>query len=543
MTATPIGTTFVVGSGPTGLVSAIALRTQGFDVRIIDKMTEPSSYSKALVIWARTLELLDGHLDVRTIVDAGIPARKMRLFAKGEKVAEVGLEATGSRFVGGLFMPQYDIERILTARLLELGVTVERGLELTGFEQTGPDSVEMTLRDSEGRETTASADWLIDCSGAHSFVRHHLDLGDCHTGELSMRFAIADVVLSGAERDLPGPAEGIASNFTHPDGLCVFFPVDETRYRIVLEDDSIEEGSTPELAELTQAVRLRTGLDLELSDPTWLTSFGVRERVLNDFGLGRVLIAGDAAHVHSPAGGHGMNTGIQDAINLAWKIGLISRGVAGNTTLRSYSEERSEIGRQIVTSSNHMPRLMTIQNPVMQFARNTAMHLALGFDSVQGKALRSLSMIDLNYRNFGLRSSSSIRRNRDSLHPGDRLPPSPLQSPDGEVHVDELTRPDRFTLFVLESPGTPDFNRACDEMARTVERLPEALRPLVELVPIHASESSAVSRGHCFDVTGELRAQAGFGGHGAMLVRPDRHVAFFCGALDGEPILNWFAGL
>ena len=80
-------------------------------------------------------------------------------------------------------------------------------------------------------------------------------------------------------------------------------------------------------------------------------------------------------------------------------------------------------------------------------------------------------------------------------------------------------------------------------MARTVERLPEALRPLVELVPIHASESSAVSRGHCFDVTGELRAQAGFGGHGAMLVRPDRHVAFFCGALDGEPILNWFAGL
>ncbi|MDG1898960.1 MAG: FAD-dependent monooxygenase, partial [Phycisphaerales bacterium] len=293
----------------------------------------------------------------------------------------------------------------------------------------------------------------------------------------------------------------------------------------------------------TQAVRLRTGLDLELSDPSWLTSFGVRERVLNDFGLGRVLIAGDAAHVHSPAGGHGMNTGIQDAINLAWKIGLISRGVAGNTTLRSYSEERSEIGRQIVTSSNHMTRLMTIQNPVMQFARNTAMHLALGFDSVQGKALRSLSMIDLNYRNFGLRSSSSIRRNRDSLHPGDRLPPIPLQSADGEVHVDELTRPDRLTLFVLESPGTPDFDKACEEMARTVERLPDALRPLVELVPIHASESSAVSRGHCFDVTGELRAQVGFGGHGAMLVRPDRYVAFFCGALDGQPIVNWFAGL
>ena len=543
MTLSPTGTAFVVGSGPTGLVSAIALRTHGFDVRIIDKASEPSSHSKALVVWARTLEQLDGHLDVDALIDAGIKGRSMRLFAKGDKVAEVGLSETDSRFVGGLFMPQYDLERILTERLLQLGVTVERGRELIGFERTAPDSVEMMLRDSDGRETGATADWLIDCSGAHSFVGHHLELG-ATTDELPVRFCIADVVVSGSDGAMPHPAEGIASNFTHPDGLCVFFPIDGSRYRIVLEDDSVEEGSAPDLGELTRTVCRRTGLDLELSDPAWLTSFGVRERVLDQYGEGRILIAGDAAHTHSPAGGHGMNTGVQDAINLAWKIALVSRGVAGDPILRSYSEERSEIGRQIVASSDHMTRVMTLRNPVMQFARNTAMHVALGFDGVQRKALRSLSMIDLNYRNFGLRSSSSIRRDRDSLQPGDRLPPIPLSSSDGdEVHVDQLARPDRFTIFVVESPGTPDFARACEQMARTVQLLPEALRPLVDLVPVHASEASAVSRGECFDTAGAVRASAGFRGHGAMLVRPDRHIAFFCGALDGEPILNWFSGL
>ena len=539
MTASSIGTAFVVGSGPTGLASAIALRTQGFDVRIIDRSLEPSTHSKALVVWARTLELLDDHLDVDRLIDSGIPGRTMRLFASGRKVAEIGLEETDSRFVGGLFLPQYDLERILAERVLELGVTLERGLELIGFEQTTDHTVDVTLRDSKGAQITASADWLIDCSGSHGVVRRHLDLGDRHRAELPVRFSIADVVVSGAAHEMPAPSEGIASNFTHPEGLCVFFPVDDARYRIVLEDDSIDEGAVPDLTELARAVRQRTGLELELSDPAWLTSFGVRERVLADYGVGRVLIAGDAAHVHSPAGGHGMNTGIQDAINLAWKIALVSRGVAGHTTLRSYSEERSEIGRQIVMSSDHMTRLMTLRNPVMRFARDAAINVALGFDPVQRKALRSLSMLDLNYRNVGLRSSSSIRRDRDSLHPGDRLPPIALQSSGDRIHVDELTRPDRFTLFVLESPATPDFDRALEEMGSLLERLPDALRPLVQLVPIHADEA----RGEVCDVSGDLRARAGFRGHGAMLVRPDRHVAFFCGALDGQPVLDWFAGL
>ena len=539
MTASSIGTAIVVGSGPTGLASAIALRTQGFDVRIIDRSPEPSMHSKALVVWARTLESLDGHLDVERLIHAGISGRTMRLFARGRKVAEVGLEETDSRFIGGLFLPQYDLERILTERVVELGVTVERGLELMGFEQTTDHTVDVTLRDSEGAQSTASADWLVDCSGSHSLVRRHLDLGDSHRAELPVRFSIADVVVSGAAHEMPAPSEGIASNFTHPEGLCVFFPVDDARYRIVLEDDSIDEGAVPDLTELARAVRRRTGLELELSDPAWLTSFGVRERVLADYGVGRVLIAGDAAHAHSPAGGHGMNTGIQDAINLAWKIALVSRGVAGHATLRSYSEERSEIGRQIVMSSDHMTRLMTLRNPVMRFARDTAINVALGFDPVQRKALRSLSMLDLNYRNFGLRSSSSIRRDRDSLHPGDRLPPIALQSSGDRIHVDELTRPDRFTLFVLESPATPDFDRALEEMGGVLERLPDALRPLVQLVPIHADEA----RGEVCDGSGALRARAGFRGHGAMLVRPDRYIAFFCGALDGQPVLDWFAGL
>ncbi len=542
MTASPIGTAFVVGSGPTGLVSAIALRNHGFDVRIIDRMVEPSTHSKALVIWARTLELLDGHLDVDRLLDEGIHGKRMQLFSRGNRVGEIGLDETDSRFVGALFMPQYDIERILCERAVELGVVVERGVELIGFQETTNDSVEVTLRGADGQETTTSADWLIDCSGAHGTISRDLKI-DCDGNDVSKRFSIADVVISGGAGHLPGPGEGIASNFTHPEGLCVFFPIDQSRYRIVLDDDSMEEGAVPVLEELAAKVRTRTGLELELSDPAWLTSFGVRERVLDEYGRGRILIAGDAAHVHSPAGGHGMNTGIQDAINLAWKIALVSRGVAGDPLLASYSAERSEIGRQVVTSSDHMMRVMTVQNPVLQFARNTALHVALGFDSVRGKALRSLSMIDLNYRNFGLRAASSIRRDRDALQPGDRLPPVALQSTDGEeTHLDELARADRLTIFVFEAPGTPDFARACEEVRDTVQGLPEGLREVVAVVPIHASKETTSDHA-CFDVSGECRAQAGFHGHGAMLVRPDRHVSFFCGALDCGPMRNWFEGL
>jgi 2-polyprenyl-6-methoxyphenol hydroxylase-like FAD-dependent oxidoreductase len=543
MTATNIGTAFIVGSGPTGLATAIALRNHGFEVRIIDKASQPSSHSKALVIWARTLELLDGHLDVQTILDVGMSAEKMQLFAKGVKIGEIGLAETDSRFNGGIFMPQYDLERILADRLTELGVVIERGVELTAFQQMEDASVEVTVRDSNGQESTARAEWLIDCSGAHGLISRQLDIES--TGDdLPLRFSIADVVISGADDLMPAPSQGIASNFTHPDGLCVFFPIDDSRYRIVLEDDSIEKGSIPEIDVMAEIVRLRTGLDLVLSDPAWITSFGVRERVLSEYIKGNILIAGDAAHTHSPAGGHGMNTGIQDAINLAWKLALVSRGVAGDPLLKSYSDERSEIGRRVVASSDYLTRAMTIQNPVLQFARNTAMHLALGFDAVQRKALRSLSMIDINYRNFGLRASSSIRRDRDSLHPGDRLPPISLQSADGQAtHLDELARPDRFTLFVIESPGTPDFAQACEEMSRTITQMPEALQAVVNMVAVHACEESAASGHECFDTSGEVRTQTGFHGHGAMLVRPDRHVAFFCGALDGAPVLNWFAGL
>jgi 2-polyprenyl-6-methoxyphenol hydroxylase-like FAD-dependent oxidoreductase len=405
----------VVGGGPVGLAMALSLAVHGMSVRIIDRDSEPTDLSKALVIWARTLEVLDGLIDADRFIEAGITVKGAEIHHQDRMLARIDLMQVRSRFKAGLFLPQSTTEKLLIERLAELGVVVERETELLSFTDSG-DHVDVVLRDSAGVEHAASTPWLLGCDGSHSTVRHGLGL-DFPGGENPERFVLGDVHV---DVDLPGDR---VSGFFHHSGVLMFFPIVGGRFRVFANTPEVDaDQGDPTMEELQAIVTRRVDRPIRISDPHWLGAFRIRDRVLESYRSGRCLLAGDSAHVHSPAGGQGMNTGIQDAVNLGWKLALHSRGIGSETLIDSYSEERAAVGRKVVSTTTRLTDVVTSRNPFVQAIRNTAIQLGSGIPMVQKMITQALAMIVVNYRNVGIRGNDAVHRHHSSFDAGDRVP-------------------------------------------------------------------------------------------------------------------------
>lgn len=522
----------VSGAGPVGLVAAIALKCHGVDVRVIDRNEGPTDLSKAVSMWARTLEVLDGMVDAQEFVKAGIQIVGARIRRPSGPIGDVDLTGLPSRFGVGVFLPQATTERILLEHLGELGVDVERRTELVSFDDRG-DHVEATIRDSEGTESTMQTPWLLGCDGSHSTVRHALGL-HFTGGEDPDRFVLGDVHVDG------GLLPDHVNAFLGDASACVFLPISDDRYRMVANTPNTEaDAGDPTLEELQQLADERTGMDLRLHDPVWLAAFRIRDRVLEQYRSGRCLLAGDAAHVHSPVGGQGMNTGIQDAVNLGWKVAFHMRGVGSETLIESYSEERAAVGQKLVASTKRITDIMTAENHLLRMARNTIMRVALSTKKMKDGIAKGLAMISVNYRNVGIRGADAIPRRSGAIRSGDRLPLIEVASVDGVLSaLDAELDPTKFTLLVLESPETPDFPTAVKVM---LAGIPESVREVVEVIAITTGSTEVGSDVRVFqDSTGVAGEMMGFRGHGAVLIRPDRYTALFMGALDAAALGKWF---
>jgi 2-polyprenyl-6-methoxyphenol hydroxylase-like FAD-dependent oxidoreductase len=335
----------VVGAGPVGLTMAAELARYGVPVRIIDKAAERTDKSKALVLWSRSLELIERMGCVASFIEAGSKTTAANIIADGDRIAHISLETIASPYPYALMIPQCDTERFMEQHLNACGVHVERQVELVRFEQER-DRVTAVLRHADGHEETATAQWLIGSDGAHSAVRHGLGMqfeGDT----LPSNWVLADVHLAGG----PSPPGEIAI-YWHAEGVLVMFPITPGRYRVIADvgETKAEEHRVDPTLEQVQALLDQRGPGgIVASAPIWLAAFNINERKVADYSAGRAFLTGDAAHVHSPAGGQGMNTGMQDACNLAWKLALVTRGLAdAEPLLSSYSLERSEVGRQVL---------------------------------------------------------------------------------------------------------------------------------------------------------------------------------------------------
>ena len=382
----------VVGAGPVGLTLANELARHGVAVRIVDKEPVRTDKSKALVLWSRSLELFDDAGYVDKFLSAGFPAHGAQISTGKETVASVTLDSVDSRFPYALMIPQSETERVLEEQLAARGVLVERSVGLTGFADKGA-SVEATLKKPDGTAETLTADWLAGCDGCHSTVRHGLDLPFAGS-TLDSDWYLADGHVAALE-----PKDRMHI-FWHRDGILAFFPIVGDRWRAIGDlGPAAADGhhADPTLAEVNAMMAHRGSPSLVMTDPVWLSAFRINERKVKDYRKGRVFLAGDAAHIHSPAGGQGMNTGMQDAFNLAWKLALVIEGNANAALLDSYSPERSAVGDRVLRNAGRLTEVAMLRNPVLQGVRNTVARFAAGFPFVQHKIANQLTEMDIGY--------------------------------------------------------------------------------------------------------------------------------------------------
>lgn len=431
----------VVGAGPVGMTLACELARFGIGLRIVDKAAQRTDKSKALVVWSRTLELLDRGTGSDRFRQAGFKVAAVNFIAGGQLVGRVEMGSVNSPYPYALMLPQSETERLLEERLLSLGAPVEREVELSGFTQRA-NGVDAELRHAEGQVEALSADWIVGCDGAHSLVRHTLAVP--FTGKTQdSDWMLADVHMRG----YPCP-DTEASIYWHKDGPFVIFPISPGRYRVLadLPTSGAQHPPTPNLEQAQAVIDRRGPPGLQAFDPIWLAGFRINGRKVSNYRSGRAFLAGDAAHVHSPAGGQGMNTGMQDAFNLAWKLALVVKGTCSEHLLDSYSAERSYVGDQVLKSASQLTAVGTIKNPVGQAVRNVIGHLMLGLVPVQQKFADTMTEVSIGYPDSPLNGPSLS--SHVGPKPGERLAPMAGQTPIGSGGTP------RFALLAEPSVAT-----------------------------------------------------------------------------------------
>ena len=377
----------VIGAGPVGLTMAAELARYGVGVRIVDKAAQRSDKSKALVLWSRTLELIDRMGCGASFVEAGRKVREAEIISGGATIARVNFDGLKTPHPYGLMLPQSETERLMEHHLNSLGVEVERPVELIRF-VADEDAVTAFLRRPDGGEETVDVDWMIGCDGAHSVVRHGLGM-EFEGDTMPSHFILADLHLTGGL-----PMDEIKT-YWHEAGVLVIFPISPGRYRVIADVGEPKAGGhtpDPTLEEVQLLLDQRGPAGIRASDPVWLSGFTINERKVADYRAGRVFLAGDAAHVHSPAGGQGMNTGMQDAINLAWKLALVCRGSASpEPLLGSYSAERSEVGREVLANAGRLTTIALVRGAIAQSIRNHLASMLFGFSPVKRAVTNQMS--------------------------------------------------------------------------------------------------------------------------------------------------------
>jgi 2-polyprenyl-6-methoxyphenol hydroxylase-like FAD-dependent oxidoreductase len=407
----------IVGAGPTGLVLALWLKRLGVQFRLIDQVAGPGTTSRALAVQARTLEFYSQLGIAEEVIERGLEVSDIGVWVRGRRKASVSLMDIGqglSPFPRPLIFPQEQHEQLLIEHLRRAGVEVERKTQLLGFEEVG-DRIIAELQNSDGATVRSEAAFIAGCDGAHSRVREVLGFG-FPGGTYDHLFYVADVELQNASA-----GHGLQIGLAESDFLIVFPMKQDNVVRLV---GTVQRGSELRDQALTwedvSHGALRE-LKLQVERVRWFSSYRVHHRVAAHFGRGRAFLLGDAAHIHSPVGGQGMNTGIGDAINLAWKLAAVLQRRAGPHLLDSYEPERIAFARRLVATTDRGFTAVTSDSFWARFLRLRAVPrlapLFLRLRAVRRLMFRTVSQILVNYRGGQLSEGEA-----GSVRGGDRLP-------------------------------------------------------------------------------------------------------------------------
>jgi 2-polyprenyl-6-methoxyphenol hydroxylase-like FAD-dependent oxidoreductase len=424
----------IIGAGPTGLVLALWLTKLGVKVRIVDRTAEPGTTSRALAVQARTLELYR-QLDLADfVVEHGHKVPAVNLWVKGEPAARLPFATIGGDLTAYPFLeifPQDQHERLLIERLEKLGVAVERQTELRRFTDEGG-RVTASLCRRDGHEEDCEATYIAGCDGARSLVRETLGTG-FSGGTYRQVFYIADVEAAGPSMD-----GELHVDLDEADFLAVFPMAGEGRARLIgtVRDERADHADTLKFEDIRS--RAIDNLKVQVKKVNWFSTYHIHHRVAEHFRKGRAFLLGDAAHIHSPAGGQGMNTGIGDAINLAWKLAAVLAGRAPESLLDTYEIERIGFARRLVATTDRVFSLATAEGRIADILRTRIVPLVfpkvVALEPVRNFIFRTVSQITLNYRGTPL-SLGSVGH----VHGGDRLPWVPSEGADNFVSLSAMT--------------------------------------------------------------------------------------------------------
>ncbi|MGI8333047.1 FAD-dependent monooxygenase [Actinomadura scrupuli] len=421
----------IVGAGPAGLMLAGDLAAAGVGCVVLERREGESNLTRAFTVHARTLEQLDARGVADELVGSGSRLATLR-FAGG---VELKLSRLPSRFPYVLVTPQYETERVLGERARALGAEIRTGTEVIGLRQD-PAGVDVQVRAADGSTRTLRAAYVVGADGARSTVRRALGLS------FPGRSAVRSVMLADVRLSDP-PPELLTTNGTG-DAFAFLAAFGDGWYRIIAWNrrHQVPDDAPLDLEEIREVVRRALGTDHGMHDPRWMSRFHSDERQVPRYQVGRVFLVGDAAHVHSPAGGMGLNTSIQDSANLGWKLAAVLEGHAPAGLLESYHAERHPVGRRVVRMSAGLLRFVLTVPPVLCTARNVVARSATRARPVTRRLAGMVSGVDIAY---------PARHGAHRLA-GRRAPDVPLR--DGR-RLYEALRTRRFVLVMPEGEAVP----------------------------------------------------------------------------------------
>src|SRR5918995_1189058 len=517
----------VVGAGPAGLTMANVLARQGVPFRVIDKKAGPVEESRALVVHAKTLELLDRLRLADRAVEEGQRMGSVALFSEGKPAGKITFLDDGAEdrtpFPFALVLEQDKTEQILIDGLEEAGGSVEWETELLSLATT-PDGVRATIRRPDGSTESNEAGWVVGADGASSPVRHSLGLGfEGDTYEQTL--FLADVQMEWGYGNRQGSIDLTRG------GFYGFFPMPgEERFRLI--------GSVPEelkgkehitAGDVQEVLDRRSGLKTMITDVRWTSVYRTHRRMTGRFRVGRVFLVGDAAHIHSPAGGQGMNTGIGDAYNLGWKLALVAKGLAHKSLLDSYEAERMPFARSILSGTDRGFSLQVTTDTATQrlkiFFTPLLFRIASTIPPIRRRVFWLISQLWTNYRESPAVAGSGGK----SPRAGDRAPYGFFETGSSESIFDTLRGQDHH-LLLFEGQGR-------GSMPRDLQDTEEGLRALIGSyeMPIAMNTVRTANR--------TLHERYGADLPTLFLVRPDGHIAYRGPADDPGALGSYLDGL
>jgi 2-polyprenyl-6-methoxyphenol hydroxylase-like FAD-dependent oxidoreductase len=509
----------VVGAGPVGLNMAAALLAQGLRVRIIDSAADRVQESRAIGIQARTLEALEICGVVDELLEIGHRLTGVTLYGEaGSEIGHLDFNNIPSRYPFILTLPQSETERILGDHLRRNGLEIERQTTLVSFEQSDF-AVSAKIALPGGRHEEISPDWLLGCDGARSKVREILGLQ--FAGKtFDLHFLLGDF---HAETTL---SEEHAHVFGRPEGLLAFFPLGKGRYRLVA-DNPPEEFRTdkgPSLNGWQQIADRRSSVPMKLSDLGWTTYFRVNSRMVEGLRRGRAFVLGDAAHIHSPALAQGMNTGIQDAWNLGWKLALVHRCFARPDLLDSFERERLPVEHNVLRMTEFTQSMITAEKPSNRLLRDNLLPILSGIRAFQKTATKTVSETAIEYRGSPVVEDHYAP---NGPHAGDFAPAAILSRPEKKVRISlaSLFGKGHVLLYLASLQSWPDGFQAAKPIFELIQKhYGQTITPYLIL----PDEGPATLPGVELLIDVDDQFARHYAASVLYLVRPDGYVACRC---------------